>query len=483
MRATEGKRLTPGLPDETLATFEAHDSLLVQAATEAAREFRRVRDTLPELVDMDEAEQLQALREGLLSFYGSEKANPYAALVARGPWIVTLKGSVIYDCGGYGILGLGHGPSSALEALSRPQVMANVMTCNPAHLRFTRALQKEIGQRRREGCPFSKFVAMNSGSEAVAVAARISDANARVMTDPGGMREGARIKKMALRGGFHGRTDRPARFSHSTAPAYEQHLASFRGRDDLIVVNANDVDALKAAFVKAEGQGEFVEALFMEPVMGEGNPGLALTPEFYAKARELTQVHGSLLLVDSVQAGLRATGFLSIVDYPGFERLDPPDMEAYSKALNAGQYPLSVLALTETTASLFHRGTYGNTMAANPRGLDVAVSVLGAMTPQLRANIARRGAEFLEMIAKVAEELAGPIVSVQGTGLLFSCQLAEGISASGAGSVEDAMRRAGVSVIHGGRNSLRFTPRFGITPNEMELVVSCLREQLAKVSP
>ena len=45
-------------------------------------------------------------------------------------------------------------------------------------------------------------------------------------------------------------------------------------------------------------------------------------------------------------------------------------METYSKALNAGQYPLSVLALTAPTAELYRKGVYGNTMTTNPRALD-----------------------------------------------------------------------------------------------------------------
>ena len=45
------------------------------------------------------------------------------------------------------------------------------------------------------------------------------------------------------------------------------------------------------------------------------------------------------------QAGIRAMGSLSVVDYPGYETAEAPDMETYSKALNGGQYPLSVLAL------------------------------------------------------------------------------------------------------------------------------------------
>src|SRR3546814_2032148 len=105
--------------------------------------------------------------------------------------------------------------------------------------------------------------------------------------------------------------------------------------------------------------GWFSGAMFLEPVMGEGDPGRSVPVDFYAAARELTKAHGSLLLVDSIQAGLRATGTLSVVDYPGFEGQEAPDMETYSKALNAGQYPLSVLALTEHAAGIYQRGKIG----------------------------------------------------------------------------------------------------------------------------
>lgn len=480
LRAAPGERLTLGLADEIVSRFETVDPSLGEAARRASLEFNRVERDLPGLIELDEAEQIEVLQEGLLKFYGEDKANPYVALAAAGPWVITLKGAVVYDCGGYGILGLGHNPETVLDALRKRQVMANIMTPNLAHSRLVGALRREIGQRPPDGCPFSRFVFLNSGSEAVAFAARIVDTNARVVTDPGGARPGARIKKVVLEGSFHGRTDRPARFSHSTAATYEAHLASFRDRDDLIAVPANDTQALTDAFVGVESSGDFVEAFFLEPVMGEGNPGRAVTPEFYACARALTREHGSLLLVDSIQAGLRATGYLSVVDYPGFEGLEAPDMEAYSKALNAGQYPMSVVALGKRAWGIFQRGTYGNTMTANPRALDVATAVLEAMTPELRRNIVERGEEFLAALEGSKEMLDGAIVGVQGTGLLFSCQLAGELSAAGSGSVEDAMRRAGVGVIHGGRNSIRFTPRFGVTSEEMELVIGALRECLTE---
>lgn len=33
------------------------------------------------------------------------------------------------------------------------------------------------------------------------------------------------------------------------------------------------------------------------------------------------------------------------MDYPDFQSAAPPDFETFSKSINAGQYPLSVLAL------------------------------------------------------------------------------------------------------------------------------------------
>ncbi len=125
---------------------------------------------------------------------------------------------------------------------------------------------------------------------------------------------------------------------------------------------------------------------------------MAATPEFYAAARELTEAHGSMLLMDSIQAGLRTTGNLSVVDYPGFEGLPAPDMETYSKAMNAGQYPLSILAMNERAAKLYRTGVYGNTMTGNPRGMDVGCAVLGMVTDEVRANIVARGREFVEKL-------------------------------------------------------------------------------------
>jgi acetylornithine/succinyldiaminopimelate/putrescine aminotransferase len=153
-------------------------------------------------------------------------------------------------------------------------------------------------------------------------------------------------------------------------------------------------------------------------------------------------------------------------------------METYSKALNAGQYPLSVLALNERAAGIYKRGTYGNTMTANPRALDVACAVLAQLTPAVRENIRVRGRQAVEALEKLKAELGGLITKVQGTGLLFSCELDPAFKGYGAGSSEEWLRERGLGVIHGGENSLRFTPRFEAGEDEIALIAAMVRRAL-----
>ena len=472
-----GKARTSGLADETILDFAGRDPQLGEAIAAAAVEYERVRAEFPELLDLDEDAQTVEVQSGFVNFYSHDAANPYVALAARGPWLVTLKGAVLYDTGGYGMLGFGHTPEKVMAAMARPQAVANIMTPNVSQLRFARALRKEIGSTRG-GCPYASFMCLNSGSESVSLAARIVDANAKAMTDPGARHAGKAIKRVVVKGAFHGRTDKPALYSDSSRKTYVQYLASYRGESSVITVPPYDQDALKKVFADAATHGWFIEAMFLEPVMGEGDPGRSVPPAFYKLARELTREHGSLFLVDSIQAGLRATGYLSVVDYPGFEGLDAPDMETYSKALNAAQYPLSVLAVTEGTAAIYKRGLYGNTMTANPRALDVACAVLAQLTPELRANIRQRGKEALAKLEALKAELPGLITKVQGTGLLFSCELAPQFKGYGAGSTEECLREHGLVVIHGGENSLRFTPHFAMGAEELDLLVSLVKRSL-----
>jgi acetylornithine/succinyldiaminopimelate/putrescine aminotransferase len=482
MRSFAGERHTVGLNDACIESFAKKFPQLVEAVDGAHAVWSNLKKEYPTWFKMSEPDLIAYLQADFVNFYQDVAVNPYVALFAVGPWLITSHGSVVHDSGGYGMLGLGQGPKSVLKAMNQDVVMANIMTANFSQRRFTEKMFKEIGQTRSpdKRKPYAKFVCMNSGSEAMTVACRISDTQAKTMTDPGNKHAGRKIRFLAQEGSFHGRTERPAKVSDSSRKSYEV-LASFRGDTQLDTIKAGSAEELKAVFAKAERDGVFYEAMFIEPVMGEGNPGMALKREFYDLARKLTKEHGTLLIIDSIQAGFRATGYLSICDYPGYEDCEAPDMESYSKALNAGQYPMSVLALNEKAAGLYKKGIYGNTMTTNPRSLDVACAVLDSFTPELRKNIREKGKEFLEKFKKLQTEFPQAITALQGTGLLFSVELAEkGYTVLSKKCVELDMRLNGIGVIHGGKNALRFTPHFAITSDEIDLVVDGVRQSLKK---
>ena len=367
LRNLSGHRDTVGLTDDVIQSFLSSDSTLGMAITEAVARRNHLKDEFGnDLLNLSESDLVKELQSDYINFYAPATVNPYVALAARGPWIITAHGAVLHDNGGYGMLGSGHGPSTIISAMSQNWVMANVMTPSYSHKRLAERLERELGHTRGF-CPFTKFICMNSGSESVTVSLRIADVNARTHTGPGGKHEGKEIKLMAVEKAFHGRTDRPAQISHSCMTAYDKNLATFRNRDNLILVPANNVAALEAAYAKAEADGYFIELMAIEPVQGEG--GIRPVPKGYlASIRALCDEHDILLMFDEVQSGV-GQGCLSIIDYDGFQDAECPDLETWSKALNAGQYPLSVLGLNQRASENYVVGIYGNTMTTNPRAL------------------------------------------------------------------------------------------------------------------
>ena len=151
LRAHAGKRMTVGLDDATLERLARSHPELEAAVDAAAAEHASLSDEFADLFALDETAQLRAVQAGYINFYAEDAVNPYVALAARGPWVVTINGAVLYDTGGYGMIGFGHTPAAVLEAMSKPQVMANIMTPSLSQLRFDRALRKEIGHTRTSG--------------------------------------------------------------------------------------------------------------------------------------------------------------------------------------------------------------------------------------------------------------------------------------------------------------------------------------------
>ena len=409
------------------------------------------------------------LQDNILNFYNSDTIVPYNPVYAKGPWIVSDNGAILYDVGGYGMLGFGHSPDWTLNVLAKPHVMANIMTPNIMQKLFTDTLKQKIGLNRNNECPYSHFAFLNSGSESMELATRISDINSYDKDS----------FFIVLKNSFHGRTHTAATISDSSMENYKKYLKSF---DNLPVktVEINDVNYLEQTFNQII-KYNYVKAVIMEPVMGEGNPGIELEPNFYRMARKLTSNNNSDLIIDSVQAGIRTNGYLSVVDYPNLKYEEPPDMEIFSKAINAGQYPLSVLAVTEKIAKKFKTGIYGNTMTGNPKALEIGYETLKRLDNKITKNIQRKGIIFKNMLQELEKKYPEIVTHVTGKGLLLALHINHKYKVDDYKGLEYICRENGLNVIHGGENALRFTPYFLITNKEIELIKNILEISIEKL--
>ncbi|MCB0336608.1 MAG: hypothetical protein KDD62_09885, partial [Bdellovibrionales bacterium] len=171
LRKHSGIKTTHGLSNEVIESFLAKGSALAVAIEQAHDVFQSLSDNEREMCSLPESELIHKLQDGILNFYPSTAVLPFVPLAAQGPWMVTTHGAVVYDTGGYGMLGLGHNPDKVLAAMSEECVMANVMSASFWQYRFLEMLRARIGFTRPEReCPYEKFVCMNSGSEAMSVA-------------------------------------------------------------------------------------------------------------------------------------------------------------------------------------------------------------------------------------------------------------------------------------------------------------------------
>ena len=79
LRAHGGQRRTAGLDDATIERMAATHPELRQAIDAAAAEYARLREDAADLLDLDEAAQIEAVQAGYVNFYATG-ARAYLAV-------------------------------------------------------------------------------------------------------------------------------------------------------------------------------------------------------------------------------------------------------------------------------------------------------------------------------------------------------------------------------------------------------------------
>ncbi|AZC13697.1 acetylornithine transaminase [Microbacterium sp. ABRD28] len=294
--------------------------------------------------------------------------------------------------GGIAVNSLGHAHPVFVDAVARQAAtLAHVSNyfATPPQLELAARLKRLAGTGERGRVYFG-----NSGAEANEAAFKLAR-----------LHGGAdRPRILALRDAFHGRTMGTLALTGKSW-MQEPFLPMVPGVEFI----DSTVEALEAAI------SEDVAALFVEPIKGEA--GVVELPAGYlAAARELTERHGALLIVDEIQTGAGRTGEWFAFQHAGIT----PDAITVAKGIGGG-FPIGALITFGAASELFYPGTHGSTFGGNALGTAVAAAVLAEIErADLLANARDRGRQLRDAITAIDSDL---IEGCRGQGLLIGVAL------------------------------------------------------------
>ncbi|SDZ44646.1 acetylornithine transaminase [Herbiconiux ginsengi] len=375
--------------------------------------------------------------------------TPLRLLVrGQGAYVWDDEGTEYLDfLAGIAVNSLGHAHPVFVEAVSRQaSTLAHVSNyfSTPPQLELAERLKRITGAGDGGRTYFC-----NSGAEANEAAFKLARLNS----------SDHRRKIVALHNGFHGRT--MGALSLTGKPAMRE---PFEPMPSGVVHIDTTLEALEATI------DDSVAALFVEPIKGEAGV-LELPPGYLRRARELTEQHGVLLILDEIQTGVGRTGAWFSYMNDGIL----PDAVTIAKGM-AGGFPIGSLVTFGWASDLFTRGQHGSTFGGNPLATATANAVLGEIeSAGLVENAARRGAELRAVIAGLESPL---VEEIRGQGLLIGIGLREPV----AGPISDAALANGLIINAPNDSSLRIAPPLIIGDDEVRVFAERLRRAFDAVS-
>ena len=242
--------------------------------------------------------------------HDSRHLEPYGVYVTRaqGPHKWDVDGHKYVDFyGGHGALLLGHGHPAVTAAVEAALADGTHFgASHPRELAWARAVQRLVPSAERV-----RFT--SSGTEATLMAVRL----ARAFT--------GRPVLLRFQGHFHGWHDHMAAgyTSHYDGSATPGVLAEVAAQS--ILIPPNDLPALRAALARGD-----IAAAILEPT-GSSFGQVPIGAEFLRELRRLTEEAGTLLIMDEVVSGFRATKGGAQAAY-GVR----PDLSSFAKILAGG---------------------------------------------------------------------------------------------------------------------------------------------------
>ena len=352
---------------------------------------------------------------------------------------------------GIGVNSLGHAYPAVLKAIQR-QSQRMIHISNLYHHEY----QSQLAEVLTQASGLDRAFFCNSGTEAWEGALKIARAyGKRIGT--GNATKTAKTRILALDGSFHGRT-----FGSLSTTGQAKYREPFEPLvPGIEFIAFNSVEDLEHHFDSS------VCAVCIETIQGEG--GIRpVSKEFLARARELTQEYGALLILDEIQCGLGRTGKFFAYQHYGIK----PDVVTVAKPLAAG-LPLGAILLTNEAASAIHPGMHGTTFGGGPLACAVALEVM-RVTKGLLGKVREQGSYFRKSLEGLAKKHS-TIREVRGRGLMLAVDLHDTAQAK---SVAQQLFQEGILINRTHETVLRFLPSFIIEKKHVDQVIHALNAAL-----
>lgn len=359
---------------------------------------------MAEVIDMD---TLFRRAKGVIPGGVSSPVRAFGSVGGTPVFVAEARGAHVFDVNGQDYVDLVCSWGPTLLGHAHPDVVAAVQEAAGKGLSFgaPTSAEVELAELVRERVPAAEQVRfVSTGTEATMTAIRL----ARGAT--------GRNKIVKFAGCYHGHSD--ALLAAAGSGVATQGLPGSAGvtpaaAGDTIVVEYNDVDALRAVFSQA---GNEIACVITEAV--PCNMGVVPPSEgFNKEIRRLTEGHGALMIVDEVLTGFRTGpgGWL------GVEGGYTPDLVTFGKVVGGGM-PLAALAGREAVMQLlapvgpvYQAGT----LSGNPLATAAGIATLRLATDEVYAHVNRVSEQLQSAIHDALNAASVPHV-VQHASSLFS---------------------------------------------------------------
>lgn len=300
----------------------------------------------------------------------------YPCVINRGEgaMLEDVDGNIFLDwVGGVGVLNIGYSHPELIEAVKAQSekyfhAMMNIVT-HEGYIKLAQKMNEIVPVKASK----RKTMFANSGAEAIENAVKIAKSYT------------GRPNIIVFSGAFHGRTQLCA--TMTAKKAYAVGLGPFpdgiyrtefpylyRGPENSDEESkiAYYVEKLQNVFDEAS-PAEYISAIVMEPVQGEG--GFVPAPIEWVKAvRKICDEKGILLIADEVQTGFARSGKMFVSNY-WEEAGCPPDILASAKSI-AGGVPLSAVTSSAEIFDGVKNGIIGGTYGGNALACASALKII-----------------------------------------------------------------------------------------------------------